>query len=250
MNWTAGAVTITPYEGNEIQITEYAQRELDDSEKLQYNVTGNTFALQYKKFGIKSMMVSKKLVFLIPTKLAGTISKLSLDCISADVNLDNLNIGMLELKETSGTSALSNITANELIVSSVSGSILLSKIKVGKLKLGSVSGKLDLTDVTAANLDTYSTSGEQILSGSFDSIVAGSISGTVRINSALIPSGIKCATTSGNIFVSIPKRDNLSVSYSTKSGDFFSEIPVIINGGSDQFKLNTISGNIKITVLK
>ena len=248
--WTAGEVKITPYDGNKIQITEYAQRELDEKEKLQYNVAGNTLDIQYKSSGIKSMMVRKKLDVLVPEKLAGAVSKLSLDCVSADVNLDSLNIGTLELEETSGTSALSDITANKLTVSSVSGSVLLSKIKSGEMNLGTVSGKLELADVTADDLDTHTTSGGQTLSGSFGSVAAGSISGTVRINSVLVPSGIKCDTTSGSIFVSIPKCDSLNVSYSTKSGNFFSEIPVIINGGSAQFKLNTISGSIKINVLK
>jgi DUF4097 and DUF4098 domain-containing protein YvlB len=245
VDWTAGAVTITPYDGSEIKITEFAQRELEDREKLVYNVNGDTLEIDYIAPGLSFNMMTKKLEVLVPASLAEKLEKLAVDATSADLTVRDFNMTELDIDETSGTTNLSGITSETAEVSAVSGTIDISDTDFTSLTAGTVSGEIKLSNVTADTLNTNSTSGSHILDGTFKDIDASSVSGEIKITGTVNPDSITCGTTSGSIFVTIPGGSDLNVHYSTVSGHFTSEIPVK-NAGGAPYNFNTVSGSITL----
>lgn len=246
VDWVAGAVTIKPYDGNDIKITEYAQRALDDKEKLQYDVNGDTLSIWYKNSDMVNMMVTKKLEVLVPADLADELDKLLLDATSAEAYIDSFTVNTMEIDETSGEASISNIASGTLNVNSVSGTISISDSTAEDMVLGSVSGELELSNVVAVTVNTDTTSGEQTLSGSFGKIDAGSVSGEIDVRSSTAITDLYCGTVSGSVSVTVPESNNISVSYSTTSGDFKSDIPVLLKDGSAALRFSTVSGDINI----
>jgi DUF4097 and DUF4098 domain-containing protein YvlB len=250
VDWVAGAVSIKPYDGNDIKFTEYAQRELNDREKLQYDVSGDTLSIWYKNSELINIMVTKKLEVLVPADLADELDKLLLDATSAEVYIDSFTVDRLEIEETSGEAMLSNITSGTLNANSVSGTITITDSTADDMILGSTSGEIELSNVVAASVITDSTSGEQTLSGSFGRVDAGSVSGEIDVRSSTAITDLYCDTVSGSVSVTIPESENISVSYSTTSGDFSSDIPVLLTEGSAALRFSTVSGDINIYAFK
>ncbi len=246
VDWVSGEVRITPYDGSDIKITEYAQRELNDNEKLACGMDGDTLKIKYVSTPVTFSMLTKKVEVLVPESLAGELDQLKVESTSAELEINGFTVKTLTIDETSGTSDISNIRADSVSVDSVSGEINISALQTTKLTIGEVSGDIMLSDVSADTVITDSTSGTQQLGGTFRSLDLDSVSGDITIISAINPDNIRCDTTSGSIRLTIPGKDDLAVSYSTVSGDFTSEVPVITGGGSSDYHFSTVSGDMKI----
>lgn len=245
VDWTAGAVTLTPYDGSEIRFTEFAQRELSEREALVYNVNGGTLEIDYIAPGLSFNMMTKKLEVFVPESLAAELEKLSVDATSADVSVSGFSVATLDIDETSGEAFLSDIGADRADISSVSGTIELSGFTASRLDMETTSGEMKLTDAVVDELKSDSVSGGHQLQGTFRQLDCGSVSGEIRIESTVDPDKISCGSTSGGITVTLPGSTDLSVSYSTVSGHFSSEVPVK-NTGSAPYDFNTVSGSITL----
>ncbi len=243
VNWISGAASITPYDGDTIKITEYARRDLNDNEKLVYNVSGGKLEIKYISPSLRINMISKNLELLVPKSIANKLDKLNINATSADLNVSDFEVKLFEVHETSGESELINIKATTADVHSISGTIDITAMTASDLNMSTVSGEIFLTDVTADTVKSGTTSGEQEFSGTFKDIDAGSVSGEVNIASSVDPDKIFCHTTSGDITVALPGASDLTVSYSTVSGDFNSDIPVK-TGGSASYRFTSVSGSI------
>ena len=244
VQWVAGSVSVTPYDGNVIKITEHARRTLKDEEKLAYDVDGSgKLVVQYTKPGIRINMLTKTLELLVPQSIAKELNSLNVNATSADLKISDFSAKSFSIHETSGESVVSNIKSDNADVHSVSGEIMLTVMTANQLSLGTVSGEIKLQGVTADALKANTTSGEQLLGGTFKSVDASSVSGEIRVTSSVNPGSMTCNTTSGSITVSIPGSSDLSVSYHTTSGHFNSDIPVR-TGGSAAYRFNTVSGSI------
>lgn len=246
VNWVAGEVSITPYSGDVIKLTEYARRDLKDNEKLVYSVNSGTLDVKYLSSTITiNMMTTKKLELLVPEALANKLNELNVSATSADLNVSDFQTKSFEVHETSGDSDIANIKADSAYVHSVSGTINITAMTTSELDMATVSGEIILSEVTANTLLTHTTSGGQRLGGTFKDIDAGSISGEITISSSVNPDRINCGTTSGGIVVTIPGSSDLSVSYSTVSGKFSSDIPVR-TGGLAAYNFSSVSGSIHL----
>lgn len=245
VNWVAGAISITPYDGNEIKITEYARRDLKDNEKLIYKVSDGKLEIQYASPSFSINMITKKLELLVPEAVADKLNTLDVDATSAELIVRGLEAKSFIVSETSGDSQISDIKSDKAKLHSVSGTFDITGLTTAELTLGTVSGEINLTDVTADSVLSNTTSGEQLLGGTFKDIDAGSVSGEIYITSTINPDRIICGTTSGDIRVTIPGNTDLTVSYSTVSGNFNSEIPVK-TGGSAAYRFTSTSGDINL----
>jgi DUF4097 and DUF4098 domain-containing protein YvlB len=243
INWTAGEATITPYDGDTVKVTEFAQRELSDSEKFVCSVNGGTLEVKYCSPG--TMNITKKLEVLVPETIADKLDVLDVDATSAEVTVSDFSVNTFIVHETSGESEITNINAASSDVHSVSGTIGIENMTASKLTMGTVSGEIYLTNVTADLLKTGTTSGDQQLAGTFKSVDLSSVSGEISITSTIDPESIKCGTTSGDITVTIPGSDDLTVAYSTVSGDFRSDIAVRTGGQAD-YSFSSVSGDINL----
>jgi DUF4097 and DUF4098 domain-containing protein YvlB len=166
---------------------------------------------------------------------------------SAELSVSDLTGRALEIHETSGDSSILNIAADTVNVQSVSGEIDITSLDTSKMTMGSVSGTITLTGVTADTVKSGTTSGEQDFEGTFTSLDLSSVSGEIDVVSTVNPADIKCGTTSGGISITLPGNANLTVSYSTVSGDFSSEVPMLTGGGgAAAYTSNSVSGDIRI----
>ncbi len=245
VDWVSGEISITPYDGTNIKITEYARRELDEKEKLAYNVSGNTLNIEYTENALNFNLLTKKLEVFVPQELADKINRLFVNATSAELTVSSFTVQELEIHETSGTSDLTNIQSDTAGIYSVSGEINLTGLKTSQLTMSTVSGEVTLSDVTADIVICDTTSGDQYFEGTFKSLDLNSVSGELSIVSSIDPDEIRCDTTSGDITLTIPGNDDVVVSYSTVSGDFGSEVPVI-TAGSAAYNFNTVSGDMHI----
>ena len=246
VDWVSGSISITPYDGSEIVITEYARRELGENEKLVYEVNGSKLEIDYIEASLTFNMLTKKLEVLVPEALAGNLSRLSINSTSAELSVSSMTVDTLEINQTSGNSDLSDIQTVTAGVDSVSGEIIMDGLTISTLSLGTVSGDVMLTGTSADTVNTDSTSGDQYIEGTFNDLDLNSVSGEIHIASSVDPENLRCNTTSGDICVTIPGSDDIVVSYSTVSGDFTSEVPVITGGSNATYYFNTVSGDMEI----
>jgi DUF4097 and DUF4098 domain-containing protein YvlB len=245
VNWVAGSATVTPYDGDTVKVIEYAQRALSDNEKFICSVSGGTLEVKYCTPGWNMVNITKKLEVLVPKTLADQLDILDVDATSAEVTISDFSVSTLSVKEVSGEADISNISADTSEVGSVSGRIDIKNMTTGKLTMGTVSGEIRLEAVTADVLKSGTTSGGQDFGGTFKDIDAGSVSGEIRVTSSVDPDRMNVHTTSGDIIVAIPGSKDLTVSYSSVSGDFNSDIPVR-TGGSGAYTFNSVSGDINL----
>lgn len=286
IDWTAGAVYIGAHSGDEIQITEFAQRPLRENEHLKLNVGDGAFAIYFTEHRImRNNMPAKRLEVLIPYSLSESFEHLHVNTVSGRIGISNINADTFIARTTSGRIELTDISAHTLNASTTSGRIELSTMQAEAIYLRTTSGRIELTDISSYTLDAYAISGRislrtvnaeevrlqttsgqivasstraQILRtntvsgrhelfGSFQSVNARSTSGRIEILSSIIPESLAATATSGRISVTVPNEGAIGVQFSTRSGRFTSQLPVITHAGADaQFNLSTGSGRISI----
>ena len=230
IDWTSGRVTIGTHEGSEIQITELARRDLRAGEELRQSISGGTLTIEFMEqrrlTGINNF--TKQLEVLIPHTLSENLERFHATTVS-------------------GRIVVSGIHAADFTANTTSGRIELFSVQAEDIYLRTVSGRIDTTNTEAQSLRTHTTSGRHELSGSFGEVNARSTSGRIAVISTVVPESLTARTTSGRISVTVPRAEAISVQYSTTSGRFTSEIPILTHGGADaQFNLSTTSGRIEI----
>jgi len=288
IDWVAGEVAVRPHDGDEILITEYAQRDLNDREKLNISSSGGTLTIKFHENRISGLMPQKKLEVLIPRPLCDNLQNLMVGSVSdrvlvSDIKADYVKIGTtsgsihltditsqrLDADSTSGSCTLSSVTSEDIKLDSTSGSIHISESASRTLRCDTTSGRIEVSgsfdsarlkstsgsvilddSATGAEVNADTTSGSVTLTGSFDKGKIDSISGRVTLTSTIVPSSLNVDTTSGSITVTVPGDGEITVRYSTTSGRFSSDVPVVLRGGSGaRFNLSTTSGSIKINSL-
>jgi len=245
VSWVAGEVTITPYSGDVIKLTEYARRDLKDNEKLVFDTSGGKLEVKYVAPSLRINMATKKLEMLVPEALAKKLSQLNVNATSAALKISGFEVKSFDVHETSGDSDISGIKTDSADIHSVSGTINITGLTAAELTLGSTSGELNLSGVTADAVTADTVSGAQLFSGTFKDVDAGSVSGEISVISTVNPDKIDCGTVSGGITVTIPGGTDLTVSYKTTSGRFTSDLPVK-TGDSANYTFSSVSGSIHL----
>ena len=287
IDWVTGEVTVKPGDTDEILITEYAQRELREGEKLHFETSGNVLTIRFRERGNLGRMPKKKLEILVPRELAESLDRLSIESVSADVSIDDMGAETLKARTASGGIRLSNVVAHKFDTFTTSGSITVTSARSDSRSLDSISGTIRVTDIITRTLDIDTTSGSinvsgaidnadldsvsgkitldnsapfsslngdtisgsMDLSGSFNRVDADSISGSISIRSISVPTQLKANTTSGSINVTIPNEGEITVYHSAVSGKFSSDVPVVMQGRGAQFEFSSISGSTKVLAL-
>jgi len=288
IDWIAGSVTIKPHDGNGFQVTEFAQRNLKENEKLRIGTSGSTLTINYCENGKLVRMPQKKLEVLVPRSLSENLSRLLVDAASSGIYVDSINADTMKTDSISGAIQISNSNSQTLNMDSASGSLTVENIRAEGLKINSISGAIKVSDSSARTLDcetasgsikvsgafdnvnfnsisgrialdnsaprsivnTDSSSGSQELSGGFDSVSASSISGSIAVTSTTVPSMLKADTASGSVAVTVPNEGAITVKHSSASGSFSSDIPITMQNRDAQFDFSTISGSTRIYELK
>jgi hypothetical protein len=250
IDWVTGEIRVEPYDGDRIKITEYAQRELRDNEKLQTDASGGTLTVRFLPRGVNMRsMPAKKLEVFIPHSLSGGLSKFYADTVSGAVYADGLSASDFTADSASGAIYLSNITAQTLRADSISGALSLKSVLTDSMRLDTTSGSITAVDSGANTLSVDTTSGRVDISGVFDRANFDSTSGSISLTSTVVPTRLKVDTISGRVTVTVPNEGAVSVSHDAVSGRFSSEIPVIMQSRDAQFNFSSVSGSVNISAL-
>jgi len=251
INWTAGRVAIGRHHGDDIQITEFSQRELRDGEEFRVNTTDGTLRINFSdNINILRNTPAKRLEVLIPYEF-DEFDEFYIRTMSGRININNLNALNIEVSTVSGRIELNQIHSHYLNVSTTSGRIEVHNANTFDTNLRTVSGRIEISNSNAQNLESRTTSGRHQISGEFEDITARSVSGRIEIIGSTIPTSIAANTTSGRIEVSVPNEgEPISVWHSLTSGRFSSDIPVTLQNADDaQFRFSTTSGSVRIHTL-
>ena len=79
IDWTSGAVIVRVHSGDDIQITEFAQRQLRENEHLELNTESGTVAINFTQHRVmRGNIPSKQLEVLIPHALSENFESFSI----------------------------------------------------------------------------------------------------------------------------------------------------------------------------
>ena len=88
IDWMVGQVSISPQNGNDILVTEFAQRELADYERFDVSAVYGIVIINYRAgYGRLGYIPLKQLEVLVPAELLENLERLRVQSISADVDI-------------------------------------------------------------------------------------------------------------------------------------------------------------------
>jgi len=249
INWVAGEITVVPHFGDDIQITESAQRRLNDNERMKVTSNGGTLKVEFRERGsLRGNMPRKNLEVLVPYELSENLTLLSVNTTSGKINISEFEAATLDISSVSASIDISAIVSNSIDLSTTSGAIRGNTVRAGIYDVSTVSGSINLSEANVPTLDLSTTSGSMTVSGEFDKINTSTVSGSVNIRSNTLPSRIDSSSVSGGVVVYLPNDGEITVSHSAVSGRFSSDIPVKMQGGA-AYNFSSVSGSTNIYAL-
>ena len=218
IDWVAGDVKIMVTDGEEIVVTEHADRGIPAEYALLLEAD-NTLRIRYSNdvWGID--MPEKDLTVLLPRTVAENLTAVDLSGVSADFAVDRLTV----------RDAFSFDTAS------------------GKLKTEALTA-------TGAKADVNSVSGDIELDGSFREVKAGSTSGEIDLMLRNAPAAVEVSTVSGEVDVELPAGTGFTLDYSTVSGELEYDFPLtkskdgkyVCGDGACRIEVGTTSGSLSV----
>ncbi|MEN6596104.1 MAG: DUF4097 family beta strand repeat-containing protein [Clostridiaceae bacterium] len=244
IDWVAGSVEIRVGEGDEITFYETANRELTDAQKMRYTLSeSGQLKIKYCAdmenvfdwFNSASYnMPSKALVITVPASMLGSLDRLDIEVVSAEVTVDG-------------------VYGTKTAISSVSGGIQALNLTCKELDLDSTSGKVACENCTADKMDASSVSGSIVLDGVFQEVKTENVSGSTHIACATQPDDIDADSVSGSITILLPENAGFIAQLDTVSGGLSCEFSgtmsdkmVVVGDGSAKYSFETVSGSIHI----
>ena len=218
IDWVAGDVKIMVTDGEEIVVTEHADRGIPGEYALCVEAD-DTLRIRYSNdvWGID--MPKKDLMVLLPRAVAENLTAVDLSGVSAD-----FAVGKLTVRESFSFDTTS-----------------------GKLKT-------EVLTATGAKADVNSVSGDIELDGSFREVKAGSTSGEIDLKLRNGPAAIEVSTVSGEVDVELPAGTGFTLDYSTVSGELEYDFPLtkskdgkyVCGDGACRIEVGTTSGSLSV----
>ncbi|MDR1117040.1 MAG: DUF4097 family beta strand repeat-containing protein [Oscillospiraceae bacterium] len=259
IDWTAGKVGISAYDGSEIKFTQTSNRSIEDKDRMVYKVEAGKLRVRdgdgQRKYGFISFgnKNSTDLTMWIPANIY--LSALDVSVVSASASVSGVTLGRINIDGVSGGITVYNIISEEARFDTVSGEITAEGIEIGNLKSDSVSGSAAFYG-TMKKLNYSSVSGAVKLEGSVNEARCDTTSGSVEISSSVCPGYISASTVSGSVTIAIPDNDGFTLSYDKVSGSLSNDFPTTESGGrkiygngSADFNIDTVSGGLNIRKL-
>lgn len=189
---------------------------------------------------------------------------LSVDSTSGNINMADMRFGDIRIKKTSGDAMIDGCTAKTMEYDSSSGNTNISGSRFGSMDIVSTSGDIEISK-TPGDITIRSTSGNVGIMDADGTLDIGSTSGDVTIDMASADiAPVTVGITSGNLRLYMYENTAFDFDAKTTSGNISSDIEIAIsgklgksfvgdnvsgsaNGGGALVRLNTTSGNIRIT---
>lgn len=218
IDWVAGDVKIMVTDGEEIVVTEHADRGIPEEYALCVE-TDNTLRIRYSNdvWGID--MPEKDLTVLLPRTVAENLTAVDLSGVSAD-----FAVGKLTVRDA--------------------------------FSFDTTSGKLEMQSMNApqAKATVSSVSGKVELDGSFREVKAGSTSGEIDLMLRNAPAAVEVSTVSGEVDAELPAGTGFTLDYSTVSGELECDFPLtksadgkyVCGDGACRMEIGTTSGSLSV----
>jgi len=246
INWVAGDVTVIPYDGADVKITEFAQRELRNNEQMHVTNNNGTLRINFRDRGNnRGRMPRKNLEVLVPQNLSKNLSDLTINSTSGSVEATGFETSSLRINTVSASIKMSDIVSSDITAGTTSGAINAESVRAGRINASSVSGVINISDANVSSVEASTTSGVISVEGMLDTVNTSTISGGVSIRSSTVPSRIDSSSVSGGVNVYIPSDGEITVSHTAVSGRFSSDVPVIMQSNAN-YKFSSVSGNTNI----
>ena len=218
IDWVAGDVKIMVTDGEEIVVTEHADRGIPAEYALLLEAD-NTLRIRYSNdvWGID--MPEKDLTVLLPRTVAENLTAVDLSGVSAD-----FAVGKLTVRDA--------------------------------FSFDTTSGKLEMQSMNApqAKATVSSVSGNVELDGSFREVKAGSTSGAIDLMLRNAPAAVEVSTVSGEVDAELPAGTGFTLDYSTVSGELECDFPLTKSAdgkyacgdGACRIEVGTTSGSLSV----
>ena len=227
IDWTSGKVNIEYHAGSGVSVSETANRDTSEDEKLRWWLDGTTLRIKYAKPQLTIFNNLKKtLTVSLPEGIV--LKNVDIDTTSADIGVPSMTADEIKFDTTSGD-VNAVITAKKLSASSTSGDLNVRQDSdINTAHFSSTSGALAFTVPSAEKISMESTSGDI-------SVTVPRTVGDLNLDS-----------TSGSIKPDIANTDKAK--FSSTSGDItatlvsFKDLNVDVTSGDVTLKLPEISG--------
>lgn len=273
IHWISGHVNVEYHEGADIRVSETANRNLSDNDRVRWWLDGKTLRIQFQAPGLRlfSFSAEKTLTVSLPKDLS--LKAVSIDVTSADVSAENLISDELKLTSTSGNLTTGG-SVKKLSASATSGDIRFrSDAAMDAADLSATSGKISLVLEGAKSVSVNATSGDVTLSSSapVDNLSLHTTSGKITVSGAVSDGKISSTSgsmdlaftafdnlsvdaTSGDVVAALPETPGFACEIETTSGNVDTAMPLEKNGktytcgeAKSQCRINTTSGDVLIT---
>lgn len=232
VDWQNGNVSIMPYEGEKITISENAQSPLKEKQHLKYELKDGILNVAYSKISSIALIKNYPKIncnIYVPAHMFDAFkAQIKVNGVSADIYVSDFSLDDLTISSVSGKIAVSNISANTGTFKTVSGDILIESTESNVIECTSTSG----------SIESYAKSKDFIMD---------SVSGKISLSPPSIFERADIKTVSGSITVMIPKNEGLKIDITKVSGDFQCDLEVSAQNGCYIYKNGKIPLNIKTT---
>lgn len=160
IDWIDGNVTISATNEPYITITETFDGEIDEDQKLRWNISNYNLDVIYKRSSrniFDKFVHSKSLHISVPKSVLNSLNKFQFHGVSAKLFADDVIAKDVNVNTVSGDITFTNSTANFFNSNSVSGKVVFGVVN-GSANCDTVSGDVELSviDATKINFDGIS----------------------------------------------------------------------------------------------
>ena len=273
INWTSGTVNIAWHDGNNVEISETATRDISEAEALRWWLDGTTLRIRFTKSGFFSLRsLNKALTVTLPTGIV--LENVNIEATSADVTIPDLQVNALSVSLTSGDLELAQSgSSNSIALSSTSGDLHVRLEEAKAVFISTTSGKIALEQTDAADsVLLSSTSGDiRIALDSVNTLNASATSGSISLQANAVHNArldstsgtliaalaafddLQIDSTSGNVTAALNALPGFTADIGTASGAFDSAIALKQDGSryacgdeSASLRIHTTSGDIRL----
>lgn len=252
IHWVSGNVKIEYHAGNEIRVTETANRTMSDEDQVRWWLDGTTLRIMYAKSGRFRLFDNLNKTLTVSLPEGAVLKKANIQTTSGTLDIPQLTADETELTVTSGNVNAAADT-RKITVKSTSGDLnirLAGVTEEATLEVTSGSILADIGDTKQLNV--HGTSGNISVHGKAGNADIKTTSGTVSVRFAAINS-LNINVTSGNVTAALPENPGFTCEASMTSGKFSSSVSLTNNGnvyacgdGSAKCSIHTTSGDIRI----
>lgn len=240
VDWINGDIEIVKADVEKVNVYEESNKELSEGEKLRHHLSDGILDIKYAepRHKLIDFTLEKKLFIQVPASKVDKFLKLTINAVSADIKIKNIDANEFDIDTVSGKQTLDTLTVPICTIKSVSGSIDIITSKIANLDIESVSGTITVANSEITDLKVDATSGD------------------IDITSTIMPNAIEMDTVSSSIQLTLPENDGFTLDYKSISGTFSCAFATTQNSGKyvyanglNEIKIDTVSGNLSILKL-